>query len=80
LSGEDISALTGFYSQVDQMNRGMDYIDSHKATGFSAELEQEHQRLVKKASEMRHPTERTERIAESGFFAKALSAVRRHQE
>lgn len=78
LTGEDIEALTGFYSLVDQMNRGLDDIARHVAE--DRHDQDEHRRLLHKAAQMRHG-DGGERRAHptSEFYVNALASVRRHR-
>lgn len=78
LSGVDISALTAFYSQVDQMNRGLDAIERYRAAKDEVHAQNEFNRLIAKAFEMRHPTESSEAPIESGFYLAAKLVVDRH--
>ena len=77
LSAEDITALTGFYSLVDQMNRGLDTIALHIAQ--DRRDQEEYKRLLAKAAQMRHAdtTVRAD-YPQSEFYDHALSAIRRH--
>jgi hypothetical protein len=78
LSGADVHALTGFYSLVDQMNRGLDVIERYRAADDQPHLVQEVSRLRKKAAEMQHPELHLTMPAESAFYTGAIAAVKRH--
>jgi hypothetical protein len=79
LSETDVTSLTGFYSQVDQMNRGLDAIGRYWAEGNMGAYEKERNRLAQKAAEMRHPDQTLSRPhPESEFFNRALETVQRH--
>jgi len=78
LPDSDISALTGFYSQVDQMNRGLDIIERYRAAHDDNNVDAEFNRLIAKALEMRHPTEFSGPPVESGFYTAACAVVNRH--
>jgi hypothetical protein len=79
LTGSDVASLISFYSQVDQMNRGLDAIDRHRVAKETDLLEREVRRLRAKATEMRHPTEATVRPTQSDFYSAAISAGKSHQ-
>jgi len=79
LSDADVTALTSFYSQVDQMNRGLDAMDRHRAVGNTNGMAEEFSRLKAKAAEMRHPARTLARPGDSDFFNDALNAVSRHK-
>jgi len=68
LPDTDISALTGFYSQVDQMNRGLDAVERYRAADDEGNAKIEFKRLILKALEMRHPAESSEAPVASGFI------------
>jgi hypothetical protein len=78
----DVTGLTGFYSQVDQMNRGLDAVErlrTSKQDDLTRELIQgEVDRLILKAAEMRHPSESLQTPGSSGFYTAAIQAVLRH--
>lgn len=78
LDETDISALTSFYSQVDQMNRGLDAIAKLVPGGITKEMQIEGNRLRAKAEEMRHPTEALQRPpGGSEFYHRAIAALQR---
>lgn len=82
LAAEDVAALTAFYSQCEQMNRGLDAIEQYIADKAGRDaIGREHQRLIGKASEMRHadPAARTARPG-SQFYTHARDAVQRHRQ
>lgn len=81
LSDADVAALTAFYSQCEQMNRGLDAIAQHVADRSSHAINQEHQRLIAKASEMRQ-AEHAARAARpaSQFYTHARDAIQRHRQ
>jgi hypothetical protein len=81
LSGEDVAALISFYSQVDQVNWGLDEVDrldkrvreQNSYTSATDQLRsQELSRLNAKATEMRSPMSR--------FYTPAIDALRAQQE
>lgn len=80
LTGDDVTALTTFYSQVDQMNRGLDAVDRHRTANELELIQDEFKRLRAKASEMSHPTEALNRPAQSSFYVAANEAVNRHRK
>lgn len=80
LSETDVSALTQFYSQCEQMNRGLDAIAQHVADDRKDAIESEHRRLLAKAREMRHAEQRTRTPhPESQFYIHARDAIQRHR-
>lgn len=84
LSNADVTAFTGFYSQVEQMNRGLDAIDRLRTTVAGDPLENalficEYGRLREKAKQMRHPTHSSEKPSDSEFYQSAIAAIDRHR-
>ncbi len=79
LSEADVHALTGFYSQVDQMNRGLDAIERFRSANDEGNLNKEVDRLFAKAQEMQHPEAIRERGQALDFYAGAIAAVNRHR-
>src|SRR5262249_16349410 len=78
LTETDILAITTFYSQVDQMNRGLDAVDRlrHDPQG---QMTREVERLLMKASEMQHPEEGTRPPGgKYDFYAGAMATIDRH--
>jgi hypothetical protein len=79
LTNSDVHALTGFYSQVDQMNRGLDAVERYRAANDPANFAKEVDRLKGKAEEMQHP----ETIREPGqridFYSGAIAVINRHR-
>jgi hypothetical protein len=79
LTEADVAALTAFYSQVEQMNRGLDTLDNHRIAGDDEQVRIELLRLRAKAAEMA-AAEGLRQPAESGFYIAAIGAVRAHLE
>lgn len=78
LSGEDVTALTAFYSQVEQMNRGLDAIERYRAVGDQANMQNEYGRLLVKAQAMRHRENQLRKPSvDSQLYENAITAVRR---
>ena len=81
LTGGDVRALTAFYAQAEQMNRGLDAIALQVAEGRTDGIQREHQRLTAKAREMRHPEQAVrEPRPESQFYNHAVAAIQRHRQ
>jgi hypothetical protein len=78
LMESDLAALTMFYSQVEQMNRGLDAVDRYRVTKEGDLIRIELDRLKAKAAEMRHPAESHPQPGESDFYNAAIGAVRAH--
>jgi hypothetical protein len=78
LSESDVYALTGFYSQVDQMNRGLDAVERYRAAGDEEHMVREVQRLMKKAEEMAQAEGIRQQDHLFGFYNAAIDAVDRH--
>jgi len=78
LSDADVTALTSFYSQVDQMNRGLDAMDGYRAVGNTNGMNEEFRRLKAKAAEMRHPMTTLAKPDDGDFYTHAMNAVSRH--
>jgi hypothetical protein len=78
LSGTDVQALIGFYSQAEQMNRGLDAAEGYRAANNGTRMDEEVHRLRLKAAEMQHPEDISERGRDLDFYAGAIAAVNRH--
>ncbi len=78
LKEDDVLALTVFYSQVEQMNRGLDAVDRYRASKDMELVAKEIERLLAKADEMKHPKAALGTPAESEFYAGAAAAIKRH--
>jgi hypothetical protein len=74
-----VQALISFYSQVDQMNRGLDAVERYRAANDEGNMKKEVGRLIGKAQEMQHPEAIRERGQGLDFYAGAIAAVNRHR-
>lgn len=82
LTEADVVALTAFYSQCEQMNRGLETIAQCIADKAGRDaIDREYQRLLAKAQQMRHPEQgvRTSR-PETQFYTHARDAIQRHRQ
>jgi len=81
LTEMDIEALTGFFSLVDQMNRGLDAVERYRAAKDQDHAEEEIRRLMAKAEQMAHPTDASRIPGENlRYYAGAIAAVDRHAQ
>jgi len=72
-----IHALTGFYSLVDQMNRGLDAVERYRSANDADRAMAEVNRLLLKASQMQHPTDASrEPGQELNYYAGAVAALK----